>query len=68
VLSLPQNMSVLVVTPLDAMLSPLTAATAHDAYQFAARIGGGRLTVKPEVAPQDVLATISAWFSAAGSH
>lgn len=61
VLSLPQKLNVLVISPLDAMLSPLALSAAHEAYQFATSVGGPRLTVKAEVAAQDVLSTITSW-------
>lgn len=64
-LSLPKNIAVLLLSPLDEMLKPLGAAAASAEYAFASKVGGARLTVHAEPLPTspDALAAVGKWFA-----
>ena len=68
VLSLPQKVEVLVLSPVDELLKPLEAAAARSEYAFATSVGGSRITVEAGPAPTDdgALAAISKWFAHRG--
>ena len=65
VLSLPQKVEVLVLSPVDELLKPLEAAAARSEYAFATSVGGSRITVEAGPAPTDdgALAAITKWFA-----
>ena len=65
VLSLPQKVEVLVLSPVDELLKPLEATAARSEYAFATSVGGSRITVEAGPAPTDdgALAAISKWFA-----
>ena len=66
VLSLPKQVEMLVLSPLDETLAPLDAAAAAMEYEFAASVGGNRLSVQVQAAdtPAAALAAIAKWFGA----
>ncbi len=67
VLSLPQQVCVLVLSPVDELLKPLDAATAKADYEFASSVGGSRITVEvgPVPTDDDAVAAVDRWFAPA---
>ena len=64
VLSLPKKPELLLWTPLDAMLLPLSVAAARQEYAFAASVGKSRLSVQHEAGnlASGALTAIVKWF------
>jgi hypothetical protein len=64
VLSLPKKVELLLLSPLDEILAPLSILAAGAEYKLAASIGGSRLTLQAQGAdtPSAMLAAVVKWF------
>eukprot|EP01043_Picozoa_sp_COSAG02_P005719 COSAG02_NODE_157_length_32999_cov_31.863647_3_plen_265_part_00 len=60
-LSLKDQLNVLLLGPLDELLRPLSSTAAGEAYQFASDVGGARLTIEANVSSANVLPGILNW-------
>ena len=63
VLSLTDQLDVLLLSPLDELLRPLSSAGASEAYEFAKQVGGERLTVEANVSSANAVPAILKWLT-----
>lgn len=63
VLSLDDHFEVLLLSPVDELLLPLSSAAASEAYTFAKQVGAERITIEANIPPETVLPTIAKWLT-----